>query len=329
MTNVSLNKFGFLSFLFSALLLTTSLPLQAQVNEIFVSSKSPKSITSLLSGKGKEVKVRVTLSGMENYANNGLVIVLPSSTPNMEDEVDWASKMSDFGFATAIVYGAEPRITDEFKKFSQSYTSAMIVSDLAETISAIEKAHGEPKKFIAMGGSTGSLALLASQMTVVANARPQLSKIRQIFMLNAACVDKIESGLINTATIYAVNGADDVSTAPFVCENTKKLNQLENFELLTYPGGHHFMSQRYGPTREVDGKHLLTTCSLNYDKDGMMFAKKRNTENHVSESTSGFNGFQKWVIKTCLRKGHLQGYEPDSAKKFWSDVKRLTASRDS
>lgn len=33
MTNVKLNKFGFLSFLFSALLLTTSLPLQAKVDE--------------------------------------------------------------------------------------------------------------------------------------------------------------------------------------------------------------------------------------------------------------------------------------------------------
>ena len=50
----------------------------------------------------------------------------------MEDENDYANRMAEMGFATVIVDGVTPRFK---KKFTKSYTSAMIVSDLAETIS--------------------------------------------------------------------------------------------------------------------------------------------------------------------------------------------------
>ena len=94
-------------------------------------------------------KNRVELRNLDNLSN-GLIIVLPSSTPNMDDEKFYEKQVSEFGFATAIVFGAEPR----YQKFTGSYTSSMI-KDAIATINAVSK-FSEPKEVILIASSTGT-----------------------------------------------------------------------------------------------------------------------------------------------------------------------------
>ena len=79
-----------------------------KVTEIKVTSKNVYHEISLLKDEGKKQKIRVELRNLDNLSN-GLIIVLPSSTPNMDDEKFYEKQVSEFGFATAIVFGAEPR----------------------------------------------------------------------------------------------------------------------------------------------------------------------------------------------------------------------------
>lgn len=286
-----------------------------------IKAKSPFSIVQLLDNKGKEISIKLKYKNISGYSSKGLAIIVPSSTKNMEDENDYANRMAEMGFATVIVDGVTPRFK---KKFTKSYTSAMIVSDLAETISFSERTYGKPAKIVVLGSSTGSLALMASQMAPVINAKPSLKNINDIFMLNAACPDKIGPAIATSASIYAVNGDKDDSTTVFACENTKKYNDIPNLTLLTYDGAHHFMSKRFSATKRVDGKHIIPTCSINYEDGGYMYVEKRGTTNAVYEKKAGFKKLQQWVFKHCIKSGHLQGYVPSSAKTFWSDVDRLT-----
>ena len=286
-----------------------------------IPSKSPFSLVQLLAGEGKVIDIKLKFKNLSGYTDKGLSIIVPSSTKNMEDEYDYANRMAKMGFATVIADGVTPRFK---KKFTKSYTSAMVVSDLAETISFAIAEYGEPKKIVVLGSSTGALALLASQMEPVTAVKPSLLKINDIFMLNAACPDTIGPKITDNANIYAVNGNKDDSTVAFACENAKQINQIPNLTLLSYDGAHHFMSKRYHATKLVNGKHIIPTCSINYEDDGHMYVEMRGTSNAVYEKKAGFGNMQKWVFKNCIKSGHLQGYVSKSAAAFWSDVERLT-----
>ena len=104
-----------------------------KVTEITINSKNTIDDLTLLNNKGKDQKVRVELRNLQSISN-GLIIIVPSSTPNMDDEIYYEKQVSKHGYATAIVYGAEPRYQ---KKFTGSYTSSMILYDAIATLSLI------------------------------------------------------------------------------------------------------------------------------------------------------------------------------------------------
>ena len=58
-----------------------------------------------------------------------------------------------------------------------------------------------------------------------------------------------------------------------------------------------------------------------------MYAVKRNSEETRSEQKIGFKNMTKWVLKNCLKSGHLQGYVKASADQFWDDVERLVLNQ--
>ncbi len=126
-----------------------------EIVEINILSKNTNDDIALLNDEGKDQEVRVELRNLESISK-GLIIVVPSSTPNMEDELYYEKQVSEFKYATAIVYGAEPRYQ---KKFTGSYTSSMILYDAISTINHVSKQFSEPKEVVIMGSSTGSLAV--------------------------------------------------------------------------------------------------------------------------------------------------------------------------
>ena len=143
----------------------------------------------------------------------------------------------------------------------------MIVHDLAKTLEFVNKQFGRPKKVVLLASSTGSLAILASQLEPVISHLPSLKSVTHAFMLNAACPTNVAPKLSQKAQIFAVNGLQDDSTPASACEEMKSKNHMPNVQLLTYEGAHHFESRLYEDLRQVDGWHMLPTCTINYDDD--------------------------------------------------------------
>ena len=283
---------------------------------------SPLSISKMLSGEiGEKIDITLAFQQLDAIGSHGLAIILPSSTANMEDELFYAEKMRNIGFTTVVVNGAAPRYE---KKFTRSYTSAMIVYDLAKALEFVNKRFGPPKKVLLLASSTGSLAILASQLEPVISHLPSLKSVTHAFMLNAACPANVAPKLSRNAKIFAVNGLQDDSTPASGCAEMKLKNHMPNVHLLTYEGAHHFESQVHEDIRQVDGWHMLPTCTINYDEDTKLYVKKRDGSASASEKDQGFVDMQKWVYENCLKRGHVQGYNKESAAKFWNDVKRLT-----
>ena len=128
---------------------------------------------------------------------------------NMNDEEIYEYKVSDFGLASAIIYGADPRYSS---KFSGSYTSSMIMYDVIALIKYLQENYKDPKEVILMGSSTGSLAIFKAAWSDYLDKYPSISKISKVFMINAACPDTFDATLRGDIEIFAINGKEDDST---------------------------------------------------------------------------------------------------------------------
>ena len=296
-----------------------------KVTEITINSKNTNDDITLLNNEGKNQKVRVELRNLESISN-GLIIVVPSSTPNMDDELYYEKQVSKHGYATAIVYGAEPRYQ---KKFTGSYTSSMILYDALATIDEISKQFGKPKEVILIGSSTGSLAIFKAGWQDLRDKYPSMNLITKGFMINAACPDVSEVKFSNKIQMYAINGQQDESTPPWVCKNLKDSSKNPNLYLLNYSGGHHFESRMYPPSKyDVESMHALPTCSLNYTSNLHQIIKRRDGTKEWNGEKQGYKQDQKkWFGKNCIDKGTLQGYEEYGAKQFWDDVKSVLVNK--
>ena len=296
-----------------------------KITEISINSKNTNDDITLLNNDGKNQKVRVELRNLESITN-GLIIVVPSSTPNMDDELYYEKQVSKHGYATAIVYGAEPRYQ---KKFTGSYTSSMILYDAIATIDEVYKQFGKPKEVILIGSSTGSLAIFKAGWQDLRNNYPSLNLITKGFMINAACPDVSEVKYSDKIQMYAINGQQDESTPPWVCKNLKDSSKNPNLHLLTYAGGHHFESQMYPPSKfDAESMHALPTCSLNYKSNLHQIIKRRDGSKEWNGEEKGYKKEQKkWFGKNCIGKGTLQGYAEYGAKQFWADVKSIIVDK--
>ena len=296
-----------------------------EIVEINILSKNTNDDITLLNNDGKDQEVRVELRNLDSISN-GLIIIVPSSTPNMEDELYYEKQVSGFKYATAIVYGAEPRYQ---KKFTGSYTSSMILYDAISTINKISEKFSKPKEVIIMGSSTGSLAVFKSGWQDLRDKYPALKLITMGFMINAACPDQSDAKYNDNIQIYAINGKQDESTPPWTCKNLKNSSNNPNLHLLTYSGGHHFESAMYPPSKyDMNSMHALPTCSLNYKANLHQIIKRRDGSLEWDGETKGYKKKQKkWFNKNCIDKGTLQGYEEYGAKNFWADVKSIIVEK--
>ena len=201
-----------------------------QVTEITITSKNTNDDLTLLNDQGKDEKIRVELRNLDSISN-GLIIVVPSSTPNMDDEIYYEKQVSKYGYATAIVYGAEPRYQ---KKFTGSYTSSMILYDAIATIEEVTKLYGKTKEVILIGSSTGSLAIFKAGWQDLRDKYPSMNLITKGFMINAACPDISEVNFSDKIEMFAINGQQDESTPPWVCKNLKDSSKNPNLYPVSY-----------------------------------------------------------------------------------------------
>ncbi|WP_075506314.1 hypothetical protein [Candidatus Pelagibacter communis] len=290
-----------------------------KVTEIKVTSKNVYHEISLLKDEGKKQKIRVELRNLDNLSN-GLIIVLPSSTPNMDDEKFYEKQVSEFGFATAIVFGAEPRYQ---KKFTGSYTSSMIMYDAIATIKAVTKKFSEPKEVILIASSTGALAIFKAGWQDYIDKYPSMKLVSKGFMINAACPDRFEAKFNKDVQLVAVNGTWDDSTPGSICKDLKDSGSFENIHLLAYSGGHHFESPMYPPTKFVSNSlTLLPNCSINYKNNLYQIIKKRDGTGEWDSEKKGYEKDQReWLGNNCIKSGATQGYEEYSSNMFWEDMR--------
>ena len=238
----------------------------------------------------------------------------------MDDEKFYEKQVSEFGFATAIVFGAEPRYQ---KKFTGSYTSSMIMYDAIATINAVSKKFSEPKEVILIASSTGALAIFKAGWQDYIDKYPSMKLISKGFMINAACPDRFEAKLNKDVQLVAVNGTWDNSTPGSICKDLKDSGSFENIHLLAYSGGHHFESPMYPPTKFVSySLTLLPDCSINYEKNLYQIIKKRDGTGEWDSETKGYEKDQReWLGKNCIKSGATQGYEEYSSNMFWEDMR--------
>ena len=294
---------------------------KANLLEIKYESKNTIEEIALLKSEGTKIEVKAQVRNIDKI-ENGIIIIVPSSTPNMSDELIYEEKIKDLNYASAIIYGADPRFSS---KFSTNYTSSMIMYDVIAFLNELEKKYAKPKDIILMGSSTGSLAIFKAGWQKYRNTFSVMENISKVFMINAACPDTFDGELNNDIMIYAINGKDDDSTPGWVCKNLKTSKIYSNIVLLSYNGAHHFESENYGKTKfEAKGKHILPTCSINYKKNLHSVVKVRNSEKKRDAEEKGFNKeHRKWIYNNCLKEGHYQGYDEKGATDFWQDVRSI------
>ena len=294
---------------------------KANLLEIKYESKNTIEEIALLKSEGTKIEVKAQVRNIDKI-ENGIIIIVPSSTPNMSDELIYEQKIKDLNYASAIIYGADPRFSS---KFSTNYTSSMIMYDVIAFLNELEKKYAKPKDIILMGSSTGSLAIFKAGWQKYRNTFSVMENISKVFMINAACPDTFNGELNNDIMIYAINGKDDDSTPGWVCKNLKTSKNYSNIVLLSYNGAHHFESENYGKTKfEAKGKHILPTCSINYKKNLHSVVKVRNSEKKRDAEEKGFNKeHRKWIYNNCLKEGNYQGYDKKGATDFWQDVRSI------
>ena len=293
--------------------------------QLTIKSKNTTTELDLLADIGKEVPVKVVLANSKEVATAGLAIIIPSSTPDMEDEEYYASIMRKLGLATAVVYGAGPRYMG---KFSSAYTSSIIVRDVVATISAMQERIERPKNIFVLGSSLGSHAIFKMAWSDYRLKYPELNQLTAGFMINAACPDSFLGKWDNGFPIYAMNGVDDDSTPASACKTLQSSGTVPGFKVITYPGAHHFESPNYGPTDyEEGGKHIIPTCSINYSADLYPVLKLRAGSAVWDAKEKGFGkAMYKWMGKTCLRRGNFQGYVKKSSDLMWENIKKIISS---
>jgi hypothetical protein len=295
------------------------------LNEIKFESKNTIEEIALLKSEGTKIDVKAQVRNIDKI-ENGIIIVVPSSTPNMSDELIYEEKIKDLNYASSIIYGADPRFSS---KFGANYTSSMIMYDVIAFLNELEKKYAKPKDIILMGSSTGSLAIFKAGWQKYRDTFSVMENISKVFMINAACPDTFEGELNKDIMIYAINGKDDDSTPGWVCNNLKKSKNYSNIILLSYDGAHHFESDHYGKTKfEAKGKHILPTCSINYKKNLHSVVKVRNSNKQRDAEEKGFNKeHRKWIYNNCLKEGNYQGYDEKGAADFWKDVRSIIKNK--
>ena len=288
---------------------------------IQVESKNTITELDLLADNGDKVLVNIEFQNIQRISELGLAVIVPSSTANMEDEEYYAENMRKFGLATAIIHGATPRFV---AKFSSRYTSSMIVRDLIATLALVSAKLPQPKQLIVIGSSTGAYGIFKIAWQKLRTRHPQLNMIDKAIMVNAVCPERFESGWQTNVAIYAANGREDDSTTAASCAALERRRSLSNLRRLIYSGAHHFESPHYGPAQQVDGMHIIPTCSLSIN-DGLFttISRRDGSDSWDTEIKGSGDNLYRWLGKTCVRRGHKQGYDPIGGPMFWSDVKNI------
>lgn len=282
-----------------------------------IMSRNPKDQWALLDDLGEEIEIKVKVSGNDAQLANGIVLILPSSGPDMRDEEYYANNFLEMGFASAVVYGADPRYSS---KFSTSYTSHMQARDAAAALQFLDNKFDIGGVIAVAGSSQGSLAALRTVLTPYHKSHPTLSKITHVVMFNAACPDNLGVPVNSRAKIITLNGRWDNAIPPYICSNMEASSDAE-IQTMVYDGGHHFESPYY--TKGIsDGQHLLANCAITLHANLDEGATVRATGEKKRLSRGGsFKDHSAWVIKKCLGSGTAEGFEEESATQMWQDLR--------
>jgi len=297
---------------------------EQKFSEIEFNSRSPQFERDVISKKkGKKIKIKAKIRNLNKLSEKGLAIILPSSTPNMDDEMLYENQASLAGYTTAVVYGADPRFG---KKFKTSYTSSMILYDAISFIDTFIKNYSKPKEIILIASSTGSLAIIKAGWQEYIDFYPNLNLVSKVFMLNAACPEFMDVEWNNNLMVYAISGKNDDSIPPSACKNLKYSKNYKNIHLLNYDGVHHFESSMYGTEKyEENDMHLLMNCKIHFKENLylQMIVKKTGDTYDMETDGASAKGLIKWQKKNCLGKGNHIGYNEVGATNFWKDFKSI------
>ena len=177
---------------------------------------------ALLDDQGDEVKVEIKVSGDDTQLAKGIVLILPSSGPDMRDEEYYAQNILGMGFASAVVYGADPRYSSKFQHLTPA---------ICRRVTQPRRWNFWTKRLV-LAASLLSLAPHRAALLPCANGTlsGELSIPVQDFAhchVQRRCPDSLEVPVSSQAKIITFNGRWD-NAIPLVCANMKASLRLRS-----------------------------------------------------------------------------------------------------
>jgi len=292
--------------LFSTILLLT----QALTSD--ASARDPKTLVfdsvnvfdphELIQSSGGEVRdVEIHIWETEQI-NQPLILIGPSSTPNMRSEKRLAKLLHDLGHNVAIIYGYKSRK----KGIKFSVTSSSLAADyIFSSAKLIENGFGD-NGFVGLGTSNGSLAIFNIILKGVREQFIILDRMKKVITLNSACYENFDAAIFDSeVNLLIISGEKDDSTPASSCVimADKLLANGNDVTHYIHPDGHHnfFLNYIKNEGFHSKSKYIIPNCSIGLTSNLHQTLTVR--ENGETQEVTPNN--RKSILKECLGQGHI------------------------
>jgi dienelactone hydrolase len=302
----------FVAFSFVAALTTLHLSGEVSASERLVfNSINAFDPNELLQGGDRNVNdVKIKLWGTKETPHP-LILIGPSSTPNMDHEERLAKLLNKLGHSVAVIYGYQSRKSG--KKFS--VTSSSLSADfIYATATLIENGFGK-HGFVGVGTSNGALALFNTTLKKIREKYSSIQKMSKVVTLNSVCYENFDSKVFDSDVKYLIISAEkDDSTPASAC---KKMSDrlLENGNKVihyVHPNAHHnfFLTYIKNEGFLPNAKYVIPNCAvgLTGDLHQTMTVRKSGKKYQASPKN------RRSIFKDCLGIGHVARTSKDGEK---------------
>ena len=171
----------------------------------------------LLFGRGAVRKVPVEIIAPHPNSTKPMVIILPSSTPDMRSEEYIAKELRKNGYNTAVVYSYGG--IDSFEKFSSKLTSSAMTADLIETARELEFLGFGINGYMGIGTSRGAMSVMKAGLEPFRDMYHGAKLITHGVALNGPCYERLDKLKVSwDFSLLIANGEKDDSTPIAPCK---------------------------------------------------------------------------------------------------------------
>ena len=288
--------------------------------KINVVSINPFNMPDLLFGRGAVRKVPVEIIAPHPNSTKPMVIILPSSTPDMRSEEYIAKELRKNGYNTAVVYSY--RGIDSFEKFSSKLTSSAMTADLIETARELEFLGFGINGYMGIGTSRGAMSVMKAGLEPFRDMYHGAKLITHGVALNGPCYERLDKLKVSRDfSLLIANGEKDDSTPIAPCK--KMVSMLDdNVKLYVHPNGwHHFFAPEPYMKKYYDdnGMHFINKCSVGLTHDMRATIQVRGTDTITVLTPENY----KKTTRPCIGYGAHYGGDQNGFEALLVQINQL------